>query len=271
MLSVSDEMVGRPWRSVGFTSSGGQDIQGWLGVPEGDGPFPAIIEVHGGPASWVSEEYSPESQAWLDHGYAYLTINYRGSSSFGREFEEVVYGDPGHWEIDDMVAAREWMVRSGVGAPDRILLKGFSYGGYLVLQALGTRPGLWAGGIAESGIADWRLNYEDVADNMKAWQEAILGGRPAEMPARYADRSPITHAERVQAPVLVIHGLNDSRCPVRQMEAYLEKMHALGKSIQSHWFDAGHGTLVAQERQRHQELMLRFAERVISSASTASS
>ena len=229
-----------------FASLDGQAVQGWLGVPEGDGPFPAIIEVHGGPASWVSEEYSPESQAWMDHGYAYFTINYRGSSSFGREFEEVVHGDPGHWEIEDIVAAREWLVRNGVAAADRILLKGFSYGGYLVLQALGTRPELWAGGIAESGIADWRLNYEDMADNMKVWQEAILGGRPDDQPERYVARSPITYAEWVRVPVLVIHGLHDPRCLARQMEVYLEKMRALRKPVQVHWFDAGHGTLTAQ-------------------------
>lgn len=178
----------------------------------------------------MSEEYSPESQAWMGRGYAYLALNYRGSSSFGRAFEEAVHGDPGHREIEDVVAVRAWLVTNGVAVADRILLAGFSYGGYLVLRALGTRPELWEGGIAESGIADWRLNYEDMADAMKGWQEAILGGRPDEAPERYAARSPITDAERIRAPVLVIHGRRDARCPARQMEAYVDRLRAAGSA-----------------------------------------
>ena len=78
------------------------------------------------------EIYDPDAQTWLDHGYAYLTINYRGSTTFGREFKEKIWGDLGHWEVEDMVAARDWLIHEGIAQPNAILVTGASYGGYLI-------------------------------------------------------------------------------------------------------------------------------------------
>src|SRR5919202_814043 len=109
VLPPSDVPPSRPWRSITFTSSDGTPIQGWLAVPEGDGPFPTILETHGGPAAVQTENFAPRSQAWLDHGFAFLTINYRGSTTFGRAFQEQIYGNPGDCEVDDMAAAHDWL------------------------------------------------------------------------------------------------------------------------------------------------------------------
>ncbi|PLS80493.1 MAG: S9 family peptidase, partial [Chloroflexi bacterium] len=199
----------RPWRSMTFPSTDGTPIQGWLALPEGDGPFPTILDTHGGPTAVMMEYYSAGAQAWLDHGYAFATINYRGSTTFGREFEQQIWGDVGHWEVEDMVAAQRWLVDQGISAPHQILLTGWSYGGYLTLQALGKRPELWAGGLAGIAIADWAIQYEDSAETLKGYLLALLGGTPDEKPEVYAAASPITYVERVQAPVLVIQGSND--------------------------------------------------------------
>jgi dipeptidyl aminopeptidase/acylaminoacyl peptidase len=86
-------------RTVSFTSTDGQEIRGWLGVPDGDGPFPTILYTHGGPESVQTEEFSPEAQAWLDNGFAWFSINYRGSTTFGREFQQQIWGNLGHWEL----------------------------------------------------------------------------------------------------------------------------------------------------------------------------
>lgn len=253
----------RPWRSVSFRSSDGQEIQAWLGLPDGDGPFPTILETHGGP-TWVMKEYfSAGAQAWLDHGFAFLTINYRGSTTFGRDFERKIWYDLGHWEVDDMAAARDWLVREGIADPEAILLTGWSYGGYLTLMGLGKLPRLWAGGMAGIAIADWRVQYEDTADTLKGYQVALLGGTPDEQPERYAAASPITYAEQVRAPVLVIQGSNDTRCPARPMHNYEAKMRALGKDIEVEWFEAGHGSYDVEQSIEHQERMLRFAYRVL--------
>ncbi|HET9223262.1 MAG TPA: prolyl oligopeptidase family serine peptidase, partial [Roseiflexaceae bacterium] len=118
LLSGGDVPPGRLWRSVSFPSTEGATIQGWLAVPEGEGPFPTILETHGGPTGATQEEFSAGAQMWLDHGYAFLTINYRGSTSFGKAFEQAIYGDLGRLEVDDMVAARDFLLRERIAQPD---------------------------------------------------------------------------------------------------------------------------------------------------------
>lgn len=262
-LAPSEAPPSRAWRSVSFPSTNGQTIQAWLVTPEGEGPFPTVLETHGGPTWAMTDLYHSGSQAWVDHGFAFLSVNYRGSTTFGREFERAIWGDLGHWEVDDMAAARSWLIENGIAEPDGIILTGWSYGGYLTLQALGKEPKLWAGGMAGIAIADWAVQYEDTADTLKGYQVALLGGTPQEKPEVYAAASPITYAKQVAAPVLVIQGSNDTRCPARPMRNYEAKLRELGKDIEVVWFEAGHGSNDVEQSVEHQELMLRFAYRVL--------
>ncbi|MFW5772813.1 MAG: prolyl oligopeptidase family serine peptidase, partial [Phototrophicaceae bacterium] len=164
VLAAGTPPASRPWRSVTFPSSGGATIQAWLAVPEGEGPFPTILNVHGGPTAVQTETFSPAAQAWLDHGFAWMSVNYRGSTTFGRDFERAILGNLGDVEVDDMAAAVKWLVDNGVARKDAILVSGGSYGGYLTLQSMGRRPDLWAGGMGIVAIADWSLMYEDQAE-----------------------------------------------------------------------------------------------------------
>jgi len=263
LLSTPDAPAGRRWRSVRFASGDGTPIQGWLATPDGDGPWPAILETHGGPEVCQTEVYAAGSQAWLDHGYAFLTINYRGSTGFGRAFEQAIWGNIGRLEVEDMAAARAWLIEQGIAKPDEILLTGWSYGGYLTLLGLGKQPELWAGGMAGIAIADWAVQYEDSAETLKAYQVALFGGTPQEKPELYTAAAPISYAENVAAPVLVIQGSNDTRCPARPMRSYEAKLRALGKDITVHWFEAGHGSYAVEQNIEHQERMLRFAQGVL--------
>ena len=155
-------------------------------------------------------------------------------------------------------------IDQGVANPDQILLTGWSYGGYLTLLALGRRPDLWAGGMAGVAIADWAMMYEDCAETLRGYQAALFGGTPEEKAEQYAVSSPITYAEHVAAPVLIIQGHNDTRTPPRPVQAYEEKLRSLGKPIEVVWFDAGHGGWAQVELGiEHQALMLRFAYRVL--------
>jgi dipeptidyl aminopeptidase/acylaminoacyl peptidase len=117
--------------------------------------------------------------------------------------------------------------------------------------------------MAEIAVADWVIAYEDESESMRALDRAIFGGTPNEVPAAYRKSSPITYVEQVQASILVIQGENDSTCPPRQMKLYEEKLRSLGKPIEVHWFNAGHGALANDQQIRHQELMLKFAYRVL--------
>ena len=109
------------------------------------------------------------------------------------------------------------------------------------------------------------VDVEQVAEALRGYQVALFCGTPEETPDAHAASSPITYVENVTAPVLIIQGRNDTRTAPRPIEMYEEKMKALGKSIQVHWFDAGHMGPFAHAEYgiEHQELMLRFAYRVL--------
>jgi dipeptidyl aminopeptidase/acylaminoacyl peptidase len=259
LISADAVPEGQPWQSFTFSSTDGETIQGWLCVPEGEGPFPTILETHGGPNAVTVERFDAVCQAWVDHGFAFASINYRGSTTFGKQFLEQIWGNPGDLEVEDMVGARKWLVDQGIARPDQILLTGRSYGGYLTLQALGKYPELWAGGMAGIAVADRALQYKYSSDKHKGYIAGLFGGTPDEKPDQYRKSSPTTYVERVNAPVLLIQGRNDTRCPARQVEVYEEMMRARGKHIEILWFDSGHGSRSADDRIVSQERMLQFA------------
>ncbi len=253
-----------PWRSITYRSGDGALIQAWLATPPGEGPFPTIVHTHGGPTAVQTNAWSPSAQTWLDHGFAFFSLNYRGSTTFGYDFQHAIDGNLGELEVEDIAAGVGWLIDKGIADPGAILKTGGSYGGYLTLLSLGKRPELWAGGMAMVAIADWTLMYEDQAGTLRGYQRSMFGGTPEEKPDAHKKSSPITYAENFQADLLVIQGANDTRCPARQMKVFERKLKDLGKSIEVHWFDAGHGSLAIEQSIEHQELMLRFAAKVLS-------
>ena len=265
ILAAGDAPAGRPWESITFNSENGDEVHAWLAVPKGEGPFPTILHVKGGPTSVMFDYYYPESQSWLDHGFAFFSINYHGATTFGKEFEKSILGRLGELEIQDMAAGYRWLVENGIAQPKAVFVTGDSYGGYLTLLALGKRPELWAGGMAGVAMADWTLLYEDENDSMQSYQRVLFGGAPEEKPEAHKKSSPITYAEQIQAPILVIQASNDSRSPARQMQVYEARLKSLGKRIDVHWFKAGHGSHAQEQQIEHQERKLRFAYRILKS------
>jgi dipeptidyl aminopeptidase/acylaminoacyl peptidase len=264
LLSAGNAPSGIPMRAVRIVGAHGDPVQCWLATPPGDGPFPTILHTHGGPEWATCQYFAPEWQAWLDHGFAFMSINYHGSTTFGAAFMKSITGRLGELEVEDMAAAYRWLVENHIARPDAVLLTGVSYGGFLTLQALGTRPELWAGGMAGVPVADMVMGYEDESETLRGYDRALMGGTPEEKPEAYRASSPITYAEAVRAPVLIIQGENDTRCPPRPVRAYEARMRALGKSIEVHWYNGGHSTLSQEQAITHQELMLRFAYRILS-------
>jgi len=264
-LAPKEVPVSRRWQSATCLSSDGQEIQFWFAAPSGEGPFPLILETHGGPTGAQFNAFAPRGQVWLDHGFAFASVNYRGSTTFGKAFEKKINGDLGHWEVEDMVAARQWLVQAGIARPDEVFLTGRSYGGYLTLQAMSLYPKLWAGGMGGVVAADWVTEFYDEPEAMRGYDVALLGGTPAEKPEAFARASPINYVERLAAPLLIIQGRNDVRCPPRQVELYEAKAKSLGKEVKVVWFDTGHaGSSVDVELAiAHQEVMLRWIYEVL--------
>ena len=145
-------------QEVHFVGALGDQIYGWLKKPEGKGPFPTIIEMPGGPdCAW--DFY--DSNVYIDHGFARLYFSYHGGMSFGEGFRKSIHGRVGELELEDMVAARNWLVEQGIADPDKIFLAGGSYGGYLTLLGMVKRPDLWRGGLARIPVADFAMMVED--------------------------------------------------------------------------------------------------------------
>ncbi len=265
LLADGQDIHGRSWQSIRYSSSDGQEVQAWLAVPEGIGPFPALIEVHGGPQTVQANGYHPESQAWLDHGFAYLCPNYRGSTTFGSEFQNKILGDIGHWEIEDILAVRNWLVNNGIANPDQIILTGVCYGGYLTLLSLGMYPELWAGGIAIDAVADWKSIYEDTTDMAKNQTQAFFGGTPSDKPALYTERSPVAYIDRYSSPLLLIHGRNDTHTTTRQIESFVARVKSAGIPIDIIWHDLGHDSF----RQLELNQQLEYLEQIFQFALNA--
>jgi len=256
------------FKSVNFRSSDGKKVQMWIARPKVKRNDFFIIDIHGGPHGVVGDEFSPKAQMWLDKGFGYCTVNYRGSIGFGKEFAEDIYGNPGKWEVEDIVAARNWLVKKGLADPKRIIISGWSWGGYVMLLALGKYPNLWAGGIAGTPIADCVLQYEDEPAFFQALDRKRFGGTPTEVPNVYKKSSPTTYAKNFQAPVLILYGENDVRCPPRQI-AYFEKiLRKEGKKIIVKKFSSGHAGEFANTKIRISNIKaaLDFAMNIISKA-----
>ena len=263
MLKVDELPLSRSWRSFECETPDGDRIQGWVATPDGEGPFPTILETHGGPTSVMLEMFGPTSQAYLDHGFAYCTLNYRGSTTFGREYERKIWGCLGKWEVEDMATTRRWLVDQHIAEPNNVFLTGGSYGGYLTLQALCVQPELWAGGVALVAIADWTAMYYEAGDMLRGYQRGLFEATPEENPEQYAESSPITHLEKLTAPLLIIQGRNDPRCPAGQMQALVDKAKELNKPVAIEWFDAGHGAFATTITIGWMEQRLKFFYRTL--------
>lgn len=229
-------------RSAWALSSDKERVHMWVVRPakKTKKRLPFVIDIHGGPHGVVGNEFSPEAQAWLANGFGYCAVNYRGSIGFGKKFERKLYGNPGRWEVEDVVAARSWLVQNGYADPDNVVLYGWSWGGYATLLALGKYPALWSRGIAGAAIADCAMQYEDEPAYFKSQDKEMFGGTPETAPARYARSSPITYAKNMQAPVFLLHGKNDVRCPPRQIKHFVDKLKKLNKAVSIEWFTSGH-------------------------------
>jgi dipeptidyl aminopeptidase/acylaminoacyl peptidase len=250
-----------PVRDVWAAGPAGR-VHALLREPAGvSAPYPTIVSVHGGPTWHDSDSFSPAAAAWVDHGFAVLQVNYRGSTGYGSAWRDALEGRVGLTELEDIAAVHDALVAGGVVDPARSVLAGDSWGGYLTLLGLGTQPERWALGIAGVPVADYVAAYEDEMESLRAFDRSLFGGSPEGMPEAYRRSSPITYVDAVRAPVLVLAGANDPRCPLRQTQGYIEALRRRGAVCEVYHYDAGHGSLVDDERVRQMRVELDFVAR----------
>ena len=238
-----------PVRDLWVPGPGGP-VHAFLATPGPGERFPTVFSVHGGPAAADEDAFDAARAAWLDAGFAVVQVNYRGSTGYGSAWRDAITERVGHVELADIAAVHDHLLATGLADPDRSVICGYSWGGYLTLLALGVQPQRWAVGVAGVPVADYPAAYEDEMEPLRAYDRALFGGSPADVPAAYRDSSPLTWVDRVRAPVLVLAGENDPRCPIRQIENYLDALAARNAEYAVYRYDAGHGSGVIAERMR---------------------
>lgn len=229
----------------------------------GDGPAPTVFTLHGGPHAADEDRFDPARAAWVEAGFAVVEVNYRGSTGYGSAWRDAIEGRPGTTELADVAAVYDRCVADGIADPARCVVEGWSWGGYLALLALGTQPERWAAGVAGVPVADYLTAYEDEMEQLRAFDRALFGGSPEEQPERYRTASPLTYVDAVRVPVLVLAGENDPRCPIRQIDTYLDALGARRAVYEVTRFDAGHGSLVVEQTLRHVATEIDFARRAL--------
>ncbi|MGV9213852.1 S9 family peptidase [Micromonospora sp. RB23] len=197
---------------VDLRAHDGLPLSGWLYRPAGPGPWPTAISLHGGPEAQERPGYNPLFQALVAQGVAVFAPNVRGSSGFGRSFVTADNLAGRYGAIADVAACAEHLIDSGVAIPGHLGCLGRSYGGYLVLAVLVNFPGLFAAGVAECGISDFRTFYAGTEPWIAAAAVSKYGDpvRDAEL---LRDLSPMTRIDQLDVPVLLIHGANDTNVP----------------------------------------------------------
>ncbi|MET0965094.1 MAG: prolyl oligopeptidase family serine peptidase [Nakamurella sp.] len=248
----------------------GGPIHALLGIPadpdrDGDHKrgWPTVFAVHGGPAAGDEDSFDASRAAWLDAGFAVVQVNYRGSTGYGSAWRDALTERIGHTELADIAAVYDQLVADGAVDPARAVIAGYSWGGYLALLALGVQPERWAAGVAGVPVADYVAAYEDEMEPLRAYDRALCGGSPQDVPDAYRDSSPNSYIDRVRSPVLILAGENDPRCPIRQIDNYLDLLAERDVRYALYRYDAGHGSMVVAERMRQVACEIAFVRDVL--------
>lgn len=247
--------AGEPLRSTMITSDDGTRVQVWLGVPDGRVPLGTVLEVHGGPNLVMIDGYDPSAQAWIDAGFAYAALNFRGSVTFGQAFREGFWGSGGDREIEDVAAAVAWLRAQGLADPATTFITGASFGGHLTLLSVGRLPELFAGGLAHVAVADWTAAIAEMNPAVRSvWTTWV----PPEMVERY---SAISYLDDVTASVWINQGALDTRTPIVGVQRFVDGLQERGGDVVLHVFDGGHEPegleYLEQTQRRMVELALR--------------
>ena len=178
-----------------------------------------LTRNQGGPTFQEGTGFSLRDHALTTRGYALLQVNFAGSTGYGRKYRDSLKGGWGVTDIADAVSGVEYLAQQGLIDKSRVAITGHSGGGYATLHALATYPDVWACGVAESGISDMALLVEETHKFESKYLEPLCFGpglTAAEQEAIIKDRSPITHAARIKAPLLIINGADDPIVPPNQ-------------------------------------------------------
>lgn len=243
MASLSPEVLPKS-EVVTYKSFDGTLVSAVLTMPanlERDGSNPAIVLPHGGPTGQAQDGYSRYATAFASRGYVVIQPNFRGSTGYGKAFQEANIKDLGGGDLKDTIAAKTFLVGTGYVDAKRVGIFGGSYGGFMTLMAIGRAPDEFAAAVQWFGIINWRTMYRDQDELLKAYQRGLLG-TPESDPKVYDAASPLTYIRAAKAPLLTIQGENDIRVPRGQAQEVHDILKAKGNTVETIYYPAeGHG------------------------------
>ena len=232
---------------VRFTSFDGTVIPSIFYKPKGASnanKVPAVVYVHGGPGGQTMRGYNAQIQYLVNHGYAVLGINNRGSSGYGKTFFTADDRKHGQEPLWDCVEAKTWLASLGWVDPQRIGIMGGSYGGYMTLAALAFRPEAFKVGIDIFGVSNWIRTLESIPPYWESQRKALYDeiGDPVKDKAFLTATSPLFHAASIRKPLMVIQGANDPRVIKPESDEIVEAVRKNGVEVEYVVFaDEGHG------------------------------
>ena len=238
-------------KPISYTSRDGLQIHGYLTLPEGtEGKnLPMVLYVHGGPWArdrWGNDGQGKVSQMMANRGYAVLQVNYRGSSGYGRAFQDKAIGEFAGKMHDDLIDGVNWAVKTGVADPARVAIYGGSYGGYAAMVGATLTPEVFACAVNIVGVTSLARLLETAPPYWELglpWWYRFVGdpAKPAERVIMDA-KSPLFHADKATKPILILHGVNDPRVKLEQSELMVAALKKEGKQFDYVTFKGdGHG------------------------------
>ena len=246
---------------ISYSSHDGMQIPAAILRPLEKSRAPAIVFIHGGPNFAYNEFFYPLPQVLAQEGYVVLLPNYRGSTGYGSVFREANFREWGHADALDVIAGARWLQQQAFVDPNRIAVVGPSYGGYLTLCALTLAPEIFCAGVDMYGDSELTLAYrsEDRETRMDLQRHM---GTPEENRQGYRRGSPLYSAERIQAPLLILHGKDDMLVTPLMSEKMIEQLKIESKYYEAHFYEGEeHGFEKPENKKDVWERIVKFLNR----------
>jgi dipeptidyl aminopeptidase/acylaminoacyl peptidase len=253
---------------VSYKSSDGMEIHAIIYRPRDLRPgqkYPALVEVHGGPTGQFFRGFDPYGQFLADNGFIVIQPNVRGSTGYGVEFRDLNRMDWGGGDLEDVAGAAAYLKAMPEVDSSRVGVWGGSYGGYMTFMAMTKKPDLWKAGVAWVGITDLKKLYDSSMEHFKYYLKLQMGD-PEQSADLWKDRSAINFAQQMTAKLLIVHGINDPRCPIEQARIFRDRLVELGK-VEGRDFEyvelgeEGHGSTDIGQKIRSYRLLVDFMKR----------
>ena len=230
------------------------------------GPPPVIVQVHGGPTGFVEAGFDAHTSYWLDRGWAILQVNYRGSAGYGRAYRQALHENWGVHDVEDTVSGAQELAQRGLIDGSRMVVMGGSAGGYTVLLSMAMYPEVFAAGVDRYGVADLFSLSEDTHRFEAHYLDTIVGPLPATYD-RYRERSPLTLADKITRPLLILQGDKDDVVPLAQSEMIYKTLQSKGREVEMKVYEGeGHGwrrlATVMDELERVDKFLRRHVRKV---------